>query len=68
MMNEPKAAFIMTGRANQSISSVMREKPATMPVRHPELLDLILTPFLFYDCTLLCCFRRVSDPPEAAAL
>jgi len=37
-------AFIITGRAIQTISSMMREKPETKAVKHPELLDLIFDP------------------------
>ena len=46
-MNELKVAFIITGRAIQIMSSMMREKPDTKAVKHPELLDLILITFPF---------------------
>jgi hypothetical protein len=42
-----KVAFIIAGRANQAIKRTMRENAATKPVKHPELLDLILIPFPF---------------------
>jgi hypothetical protein len=42
MMKVLKAAFIIAGRANQTHNSIMRENIETRPVKHPELLDLIL--------------------------
>ena len=49
-MNEPNVAFIITGRAIQTNSSMMRENDETKAVKHPELLlDLILIPFPFRD-------------------
>jgi len=67
MMNVLKAAFIITGRANQIISSMMREKPATMPVRHPELLYLILMSYPFLQrplslADLKVWMQRSSEP------
>ena len=47
-MNELKMAFIITGRAIQTMSSMIREKPETTAVKHPELLFLILTPLPFF--------------------
>jgi hypothetical protein len=47
MMNELKVASIITGRAIQTMSSMMREKPETKAVKHPELFDLILIAFPF---------------------
>jgi len=45
-MNELKVASISTGRAIQTMSSMMREKLEMKAVKHPELLlDLILIPF-----------------------
>ena len=45
-MNVLKVAFIIAGRAIQTISSMMRENDETNAVKHPdELLDLILIPF-----------------------
>ena len=44
-MNVLKVAFIITGRAIQTISSMMRENDETKAVKHPELLDLILISF-----------------------
>ena len=49
MMKVLKAAFIITGRAIQANSSIMRENEETRAVKHPELLDLILIPFPFQD-------------------
>jgi hypothetical protein len=46
-MNVLNAAFIITGRANQTMSSIMRENDETKAVKHPELLVLILIPFPF---------------------
>jgi hypothetical protein len=48
-INVPKASFIMTGRAIQTNSSMMREKLEIKAVKHPELLDLILIPFPFKE-------------------
>jgi hypothetical protein len=52
MMNELKVAFIITGRAIQTMSSMMRENPETKAVKHPEFLDLILIAFPFCDSSL----------------
>ena len=46
-MNVLKVAFIIAGRAIQTMSSMMREKDETNAVKHPELLFLILTPLPF---------------------
>ena len=46
-MNPPNTVSITAGRANQYISSIMREKLLTKAVKQPALLFLILIPFPF---------------------
>ena len=49
-MNALKVAFIIAGRAIQTISSMIRENDEMKAVKHPELLlDLILITFPFQD-------------------
>ena len=45
-MNELKVAFIIAGRVIQTMSNMMREKPETKAVKHPELLGSHFDPFL----------------------
>jgi hypothetical protein len=47
MMNVLNVVCIWTGRANQYISSMMRENDETKAVKHPEFLDLIPITFPF---------------------